>query len=171
MHESGIMSDEKKAKRSREQAEIEREILRDRKFSLADAVGRLGGGDLLKGDSPVPRKRQAEFEIERYLERNLIDGQGALRRVLLGRVRNSELFLRNGYDQPLETLAGVADQLLGSNLLLEAFVTEVDREWGRLYLERPHLEKPGEPPHPDDPYTFASVRQKLQDLVSRLRSS
>ena len=157
--------------KSAKEAEIERDIRLGRKFSLADAIGSLGGGNLLKGASPVPRKRQAEFEIQRYLERNLIDGQGVLSIVLLRRVGNSELFLRSGYGQPLSTLQRLAEQIVNSELLLRAFVTEVDREWGRMYQERPHLQRPGDPPDADDPYTFSSVRQKLQSLIDKLRDA
>jgi hypothetical protein len=161
--------EEKKSTRSREDADIEREILLGRKFSLADAIGRLGGGGLLKGDSPVPRKQQAEFEVERYLEQHLIDAAGALEIVLLRRVKNSEEFLTQGYEQPLSTLALLIEHLLSSEPLLQDFVNEVDREWGRLYLERPHLQIADGPPDPDDPYTFASVRGTLSALIGTLR--
>lgn len=35
-------------------------------------------------------------------------------------------------------------------------------------LERPHFELEGAPPHPDDPYTVASVRKSLSDLLEQL---
>jgi len=35
-------------------------------------------------------------------------------------------------------------------------------------LERPHLEKEGLPPHPDDPYTIESVRITLSQLIEKL---
>ncbi len=163
------MSDEKKPAGSREDSELARDIFWDRKFSLAEAIGRLGGGDLLKGDSPVPKKRQAEFEVERYLERNLIDSGGALEVVLLRRLKHSEVFLQRGYEQPLATLALLTRDILSSETLLQDFVTEVDREWGRMYRERPHLQTEGSPPSPDDPYTFSSVRTTLSGLVDKLR--
>ena len=34
--------------------------------------------------------------------------------------------------------------------------------------ERPHFNKPGSTPHPDDPYTPESVRQVLTDLLDQL---
>jgi hypothetical protein len=46
------MSKDKKERPGSEDAEIEREIRLGRKFSLAEAIGRMGGG-LLKGASPV----------------------------------------------------------------------------------------------------------------------
>ena len=163
------MSGEEKQESDNTEADIQQELLWGRKFSLADAIGRLAGGGLLKGDSPVPGKRQAEFKVERYLEQNLIDSSGALETVLLRRVRDSEIFLERGHEKPLTTLAVMTEHLLSSDQLLHDFVTEVDREWGRAFRELPHLEKPGIPPDEDDPYTYESVRKTLTQLVANLR--
>ena len=163
------MNDEKKPTRTEQNSELEREILTGRKFSLAEAIGRLGGGDLLKGDSPVPRQRQDEFEVERYLEQHLVDSAGALKAVLLRHVKNSEVFLAAGFGQPLASLARLIEYLLSSEDLLRDFVNEVDREWGRMFRERPYLQQADRPPHPDDPYTFSSVRSTLSGLAARLR--
>ena len=151
--------------------ELEREAHLELKFSLADAIGRLAGSDLLKGASPVPRKRQAEHEVDYYLDRHLVDTNGALEAVLLRRFRESEIFLKSDYREPLTTLALVIDQLLESEPRLQDFVHEVDREWGRMHLERPHFQQPDSPAHPDDPYTFTSVRDTLTRLVKRIRKS
>ena len=163
------MSEDKKEDPSREGAEIEREIRSGRKFSLAEAIGRLGGGELLKGSSPVTQKRQAELEIERYLESHLVDSEGALEVVLLRRVRESEILFRMGYEQPLTALALFCERILGSEGLLQDFVNDVDAEWGRIYLERPHFQKDGRPPDAEDKYTFSSVRIALSGLTAKLR--
>ncbi len=60
---------------------IQREILAGRKFSLAEAIGREGGG-FLKGESPVPRLAQALAELQMFINQNLSDSSGALRAVL-----------------------------------------------------------------------------------------
>jgi len=163
------MSEDKKERPAGEDAEIEREVRLGRKFSLAEAIGRIGGSGVLKGASPVTRKRQAELEIERYLEGHLVDGQGALEVVLLRRVRESEMLFKMGYDQPLTVLALFCERILGSEGFLQDFVRDVDAEWGRIYLERPHFQKEGRPPDPEDPYTFSSVRKALSGLVAKLR--
>jgi len=163
------MSEDKKERPSSKDAEIEREIRLGRKFSLAEAIGRMGGSGLLKGTSPVTRKRQAELEIERYLESHLVDSQGALEVVLARRVRESETLFKMGYDQPLEVLALFCERILGSEGLLQDFVRDVDAEWGRIYLERPHFQKDGRPADPEDPYTFSSVRIALSGLMAKLR--
>jgi hypothetical protein len=163
------MSEEKKERASAEDAELEREIRLDRKFSLAEAIGRLGGSGMLKGTSPVTPKRQAELEIEQYLESHLVDSAGALEVVLLRRVKESEMLLNKGYDQPLEVLALFCERILSSEGLLQDFVRDVDAEWGRIYLERPHFQQQGRPPDPEDPYTFSSVRAALSGLTAKLR--
>jgi len=163
------MSEDKKERPSPEDAEIEREIRLDRKFSLAEAIGRIAGGGLLKGASPVALKRQAELEIERYLESHLVDAEGALEVVLLRRVRESEILFKMGYEQPLTALALFCERILGSEGLLQDFVNEVDAQWGRIYLERPHFQENGRPPDPQDSYTFSSVRIALSGLMAKLR--
>jgi hypothetical protein len=163
------MSEDKKERPSAEDAKIERDIRSDRKFSLAEAIGRIGGDGLLKGASPVTGKRQAELEIEQYLERHLVDAEGALEVVLLRRVRESEMLFKMGYDQPLTALVLFCERILSSEGLLRDFVRDVDAEWGRIYLERPHFQKNGLPPDSEDPYTFSSVRIALSGLMAKLR--
>ena len=160
------MSDEEQNGRSREDAELEREIRSQRKFSLAEAIGRTAG-DLMKGASPVTLKRQAEIEIEQFLEAHFADTEGALTVVLLRRVLESELLLEGGCERPLAAMAGVSEQILASPARLGRFVRRVDAEWGRIYSERPFFETGEAPADPDDPYTVASVRE----LLTRLRQA
>ena len=150
--------------RSEADAELEREIRADRKFSLAEAIGRMAGPGMMKGVSPVTRKRQAEAAIEDFLRRNLTDAGGVLRIVLLRGVSGSDLLLGD-YDHPLAVLASYARQVLGSVYLLQELVREADAEWGRVFGERPHFERPGGQPDPDDPYTTESVRTALSRLL------
>jgi hypothetical protein len=151
-----------------ESADLKREIRSGRKFSLAEGIGRLGGGDLLKGTSPVTRKRQAELEIKLFLEEHLTDAEGALTVVLKRQVRDSDILLAAGYQQPLSALVQVTERILSSEERLQSLVQQVDAEWGRIYLERPHFQKAGQPPDRDDPYTFASVRVQLSRLLDAL---
>jgi hypothetical protein len=51
------MSDNKDTQRSKSDAELEREIRKGRKFTLAEAVGRMVGPGAMKGASPVPREQ------------------------------------------------------------------------------------------------------------------
>src|SRR5215470_1603411 len=98
------MSDEQPKSPSEADADLEREIRKERKFSVAEAIGRLAGPGMMKGVSPITRMQQSEAEIEGYLRRHVSDPTGALPVVLLRRVKGSECFL-NHYDQALPVLA------------------------------------------------------------------
>jgi hypothetical protein len=152
---------------SDQDAELEREIRANRKFSLSEAIGRMAGPGMMKGVSPVTRKRQAEATIQEFLRCNLTDVGGVLGGVLLRRVGQSERLLEC-YDHPLMVLASGVRLVLGSDYLLRDLVREADMEWGRVFGERPHFERPGSPPDPDDPYTAESVRSALSRLLEKL---
>lgn len=162
------MSDEEERGRRPEDAELEREIRSGRKFSLAEAIGRAAG-DLMKGASPVTQRRQAEAEIEQYLEERLADAEGALAVVLKRRVLDSEALLEEGYDRPLAQMTRFTEELLRSDGGLHRFVDEVDAEWGRMYSERPYFQTGDAAPRPGDPYTVESVRSSLAGLLDELR--
>ena len=161
------MSDDQDTQRSEADAELEREVRKGRKFTVAEAIGQLAGPGAMKGQSPVTRMQQAEAEIESLLKSHLADAGGALRLVLHRYVKGSELFLGN-FDQPLVVLAGFCQRVLGSDFLLRELVREADAEWARMMDERPYFEKVGDPPDPNDPYTVESVRKALSGLLEQL---
>ena len=161
------MSDNQDKPRSEADAELEREIRKERKFTLAEAIGRLAGPGAMKGESPVARMQQAEVEIAFWLRGHLADAGGALQVVLHRQVKGSELLLNN-MDQPLVVLASYCQRVLNSDYLLEELVREADIEWGGVMGERPYFEKEGSPHHPDDPYTVESVRNALSGLLEQL---
>ena len=159
------MSEEPDSKSADRNEENEREARMNRKFSMSEVIGRIAGGDFMKGGTPVSRQRQSELEIEEYLRRYLIDSGGALRSLLLRHLQNG---LLDNDQQPLAALAAYISDLLMSEHLLEGLVREADAEWGRLLEERPYFQEPGRPPHPDDPYTIDSVRLSLCQLRETL---
>jgi hypothetical protein len=161
------MSDEPQKDKSQADADLEREIRAERKFSLAEAIGRLGGPGIMKGVSPVTRLQQAEAEIREYLDRHLADSAGVLSGIIHRRVAESESLLRNP-DHPLAVLAASLRSILDCEYLLKDLVREADAEWGRVYGERPHFDQEGRPPDPDDPYTNGSVRAALCELIAKL---
>jgi hypothetical protein len=161
------MSDNKDTRRSESDAELEREIRKGRKFTLAEAVGRMAGPGAMKGASPVPREQQAGAEIEEWLRQHMSAGGGELQVVLLRLVKGSELLLHT-LDRPLTVLAAFCRRVLDSDYLLKELVREADVEWGRVQGERPYFEREGAPPDPDDPYTFESVRKTLAGLIEHL---
>jgi hypothetical protein len=161
------MNNNQDKRRSEADAELEREIRKERKFSLVEAIGRLAGPGAMKGESPVARLDQAEMEVESWLRSHLADTGGALQVVLHRRVKGSELLLNN-FDQPLVVLASYCQRVLESDYQLKELVREADIEWGRAMDERPHFEKEGSPPHPEDPYAVESVRNALLGLLKQL---
>ncbi len=165
-----VMSDEPAQPKSEADANLEREVRKDRKFSLAEAIGRLAGPGAMKGASPIPRKQQVEIEIDEFLRRELADDTGALRTVIYRGVKESEQLINN-YDRPQAVLAAFLRSVLDSEHRLKDLVREADVEWGRILDERPHFEQDGSPPHPDDPYTLRSVRQTISQLIEKLSRS
>ena len=163
------MVDTKDSQRPDADAALEREIRQGRKFSLADAIGRAAGPGVMKGESAVPRLRQAELEIDAWLRSHLTDGGGPFEVVLHRRVITSKVMLQS-LDRPLSALAAYCRRVLDSDCLLEELVRDIDVEWGRVMGERPHFETAGAPSHPDDPYTVARVRSALSDLLEHIDS-
>src|SRR3954463_3550028 len=102
-----------------------REIRQGRKFTLAEAIGRLAGPGAMKGESPVARMQQAEVEIEYWLRGHLADAGGALHVVLHRDVKASELLMDN-FDQPLVVLAGYCQRVLDSDYSLGELVRDAD---------------------------------------------
>jgi hypothetical protein len=129
----------------------------------------MAGPGAMKGVSPVTRKQQAAVEIENWFRQHRLACDEELQVVLLRYIKGSKVLLSN-YDQPLTALAAFCQQILESDYLLKELVREADVEWGRVYGERPYFEKEGSPPHPDDLYTFESVRKILAGLIEQLGS-
>jgi hypothetical protein len=161
------MGDNKDTQRSEADAQLEREIRKGRKFTVAEAIGRMAGPGAMKGTSPITRMQQAAAEIENWLRYHMPAGAGELEVVLLRQIKGSEILLQ-GFEQPLSVLAAFCQQVLDSDYLLKELVREADVEWGQLLSERPYFETEGAPAHPNDPYTIESVRKALAGLIGQL---
>jgi hypothetical protein len=149
---------------------MEREIRRQRKFSLAEAVAREGAG-ALKGASPIARSRQVLLEVGHFLENHLTDDDGSLRRTLLAHLELDAPLVARHFDRPVGALEEYLTAALEQPSRLEVLVRDADVRWGREYQEKPHFESGQDPPHPDDPYTVAGVRRSCTDLLAKLRGS
>ena len=147
---------------------IQRDILSGRKFSIGEAIGREGGS-FLKGESPVPKLVQVNAELHRFIDQNLSDSSGALQAILDVWIE-SDLRVSQNLDNPLIALQEILCELINNQNLLYEFVRQVDRQWGQMYGERPHFQKPGQTPHPEDEYTHESVRLKLEELLDIVKS-
>jgi len=150
-----------------EDRRIEQEIRAQRQSSLADALAGQDNGSHLKGASPTPVLKRALLEIDQWLSRCLRDNEGSLMAVILRRLRQRPEQLEAGLGTPAVTVAAWLDMVLAHDSILEDLVREVDMDWGQRNQERPFFERPGQEPHPDDPYTKAGVRQQLADLRGR----
>jgi hypothetical protein len=159
------MSDDDDKQRSDD--DIEREIRQGRKFTAQEAMGRMIGPGTMKGGSAVPRMQEAGTAIGTWLRSNLTDSTGALQALLHRRLKESALLLSN-LDQPLIALADYCQKVLASDYHLAELVREADVEWGRRMDERPHFNREGAPPHPDDPYTNDSVRTALNEVLTKI---
>jgi len=153
--------------RDRTEAELEREIRESRKFTPQEALARMAGPGAMKGASPVSEVEQAQIAIGNWLNTNTDDPTGSLQSVIHRSLLGSELLL-NSLDQPLTALEAFCQRVLASEPRLNELVREADVEWGRRMDERPHFERDGASQHPDDPYTVASVRTVLYEIVQRL---
>ena len=147
---------------------LEREIRNDRSFSLGEAIGRRGGSGLLKGASPVGRQQQLEMAVEDLLDQHLEDPEGALLGVLRRAAAVAAEISNEGPDGAPRLLRRLIDSMLENSHTLREAVRHADAEWGRLYDERPHFDRPGTPPHADDPYTESSVRARLEALRGQI---
>ncbi|MEM1366920.1 MAG: hypothetical protein AAGG02_02660 [Cyanobacteria bacterium P01_H01_bin.15] len=147
--------------------EIQKEILRDRKFSLAAAIAQEGGG-FLKGESPVPRQVQVLAEINQFIDAHLADSSGALQYVLKQWLKGDGESLSQHEETPVLALKPLLSRLLDNENLYFEFVRQVDLKWGQMHEERPFFQRPGQPAHPDDEYSHDSVRERLTQLQTQL---
>ena len=147
--------------------DVEREIRQSRKFTPKEALARLAGPGAMKGASPVSPVQQAETEIGCWLRDHVADPSGALHIVLHRDLEGSELLLAN-VDQPLIALASHCRRILASDERLKDIVRECDSEWGKQMDERPHFQREGAAPDPEDPYTLESVRTALSQALEQL---
>ena len=147
---------------------LQQDILSDRPFSIAEAIGREGG-TFLKGESTVPKLVRVVTAINTFIDRNLRDPDAALQAILHQWVKVDPR-VSEYKNTPLVALEAILQSILVNPNLLYELVRQVDIKWGQMYDERPYFQQPGQPPHPNDEYTHESVREDLQNLLIRLKN-
>ncbi len=147
----------------------EQEILRGRRSEPSDALAREAG-DMLKGASPVAAHDQTIFAVKELLRASLPDDDGSLRHTILARLEADYPLVASYFGAPEKLLLAWTDRVLATGSQLAELVRETDARWGREYAERPHFERSGEAPNPDDPYTENSVRMALEHLRRALQA-
>ena len=150
--------------------DIQRDIISRQKFSLSGAIGREAG-ELIKGESPIPKLEQIITEINQFISQQLHDPSGALREMLHILVKEDELKISSRLEAPLLYLRDMLNDYINNDQLLYELVREIDFKYGQIFNELPHFQKEGEAPHRDDEYTHASVKVQLVDLICSIKTS
>jgi len=143
---------------------VEQEARRARSADLASLLASRDAGSHLRGASPTPVVARALLEVRQWLASHLRDHEGSLTPVLLRHLAGATDLLESNLGRPQRTVARWLEQVLARPNLVADLVRETDRQWGQQYQERPHFERPGEPPDPDDPYTVTGVTAELERL-------
>ncbi|MBL8923546.1 MAG: hypothetical protein JNJ54_32125 [Myxococcaceae bacterium] len=129
-------------------------------------------------DGSMPPMEQVRLATITLLHAALKDSQGAMHKVLEQDLRQEEALFsamvrKMGSWSPeelhahlCEVVGVLAKRALKNDATLEEFTRRVDAMWGELHDERPHFQRMGDAAHPDDPYTLASVRHTLDQLVA-----
>lgn len=157
-------------KQNPDNAEVQRDLRAQQKFSVAGAIGRAGSG-LLKGGSPVSQQEQSVTAITQWIDQHTLDPSGALKSILRRRVRDNDLLVAHHLKQPYTALRKIIETILASDYSLKEFVRQVDVRWGEMYQERPLFENGDQVADPADEYTHESVRQDLTVLLEKLKNT
>ena len=158
---------ERSADGKRDEGEhLVREAWAEVRFSLDEALIHSGGGSLLSGSDQESAYERARRAIRAVLKEQVRDA-------VLEQALNAWLDLHRQQieahaNEPARCLAQVLEQTRQSDGLFIEFVRTVDVHYGQIMQERPFFQQPVDPPHPDDPHTFDSVRNALEKLVSSL---
>lgn len=160
-------SDANKQQQDQDQ-ELRQDILRGRKFTLADMIAKEGGG-FLKGESPVPKFRQLKAEIKVFVSKRLPDSSGALQAVLNNWIEEDDGGVSKYEDNPLLALDEMIERIVSQSNIFYEFVRQVDLKWGQMNQERPFFQQPGQTAHPDDEYTHESVKVQLLKLQEQIK--
>ncbi|MBF0186596.1 MAG: hypothetical protein HQL50_01575 [Magnetococcales bacterium] len=150
-----------------EDDEIQKELRAQQKFSMSGAIGRSAGG-AMKGASPIPERDQVVNALVRFSNDSVRDASGALKSLIKRRIKTNLPTIDAHLDDPLTALEEILRPIVEKEAVLHEFVRQVDVKWGQLMMERPHFQKPGQTPHPDDEYTHSSVKKAVTDLLKKI---
>ncbi len=149
--------------------DLQREIRAERKFSLAEAIGREGG-TFMKGESAVPRPLRAANAIKQFITAHSSDPTGALATELyLWSI--ADIRVSRQLDTPLVALSQIIEGLLCEPTTFYDFARRVAIAHSKLTGDRPKFQQPNQPPPPDAGYTHSSIKQYLSDITGQLLQS
>ncbi len=146
--------------------DLQREIRAERKFSLAEAIGREGGS-FMKGESAIPRPLRARTELDRFITAYLHEPTGALATTLYTWA-SDDIRVSRQLDTPLVALAQILESLLAEPTTFSEFARRVAIAHSRLTGDRPHFQQFGQPAPADVEHTHQSITLALTALHDRL---
>lgn len=123
----------------------------------------------MNGESPFAAGKQMAYEAKQRVTSQTKDLEGSLKTVLCGIIDGEAARIDAHRDTPESVVTRIIDRILASEENLKEFVRRVDQRWGSDNQERPYFERSGQPSHPDDPYTYQSVRTSLEALRQALQ--
>lgn len=161
------MSDRDQNKHREGDESLLREAWTDARFSMDGALLQASGGGLLSGSDQVSALELARREIRGLLRQQLRDT--VLEKALEAWIDLHQQQFERHVQTPVTGLLHLLEQTLQREGLFVEFVRTVDVHYGQIMQERPRFQQPGDPPHPDDPHTFDSVRKTLEKLADTCR--
>jgi hypothetical protein len=102
---------------------LQREIRAQRKFSLAEAIGREGG-NFMRGESTIPRPLRATAAINQFIVAHLNDPAGALSSTLQAWAKE-DIRVARQLDRPLVALTQIIEGILANSITLGEFARQV----------------------------------------------
>lgn len=146
--------------------DLQREIRAERKFSLAEAIGRESAG-FMKGESAIPRPLRATNAIKQFITAHLTDPTSALSTTLQSWA-TEDIRVSRHLDRPLIALTQILDSTLAEPTTFCEFARQVAIAQANLTGERPHFQQPNSIPHPNAHYTHSTIEAELLALLESL---
>lgn len=148
--------------------ELQKEIRAQRKFSLAEAIGREGGS-FMKGESTIPRPLRAIAQINQFIISHLANPTGALSTTLQNWA-SQDIRVSRQLDTPLIALAQIIESILAEPTTFYEFARQVAIAQSTLTGDRPYFQQPNSPPHPEADYAHHTIRTELATLLQALQA-
>ena len=148
---------------------IEQEIRAQRKFTLAEAIGREGGS-FMKGESAIPRPLRAIAQINQFIAASLPNSTSALSTALQSWAKE-DIRVSRHLDTPLVALSEIIESLIDEPTTFQEFFRQVAIAHSHLTGDRPHFQAPNQSPHPNSQYSHKSVKHQLAALLKKIEEA
>lgn len=149
--------------------ELQTEIRAERKFSLAEAIGRESGS-FMKGESAIPRPVRAANEIKQFIANHSSEPSGVLATELANWCI-ADIRLSRQLETPLTALSQVIESLLNESTSFYEFYRQVAIAQSKMTGERPYFQQPDQPPHPRAEHTHSSIYNYLLKIAKLLQET